>query len=88
MKGYLCFVGFLGFFVFFCLFRATATAHGGSQARGPIRVVAAAYTTAIATWDPSRVCNLHQSSRQHRTLNPLSKARDGSHILMDASLVC
>ena len=35
-----------------------------------------AYTTATATLDPGRVCNLHCSSSQHQILNPLSKARD------------
>ena len=35
-----------------------------------------AYTTAIATPDPSHVCDLHHSSQQCRILNPLSKARD------------
>ena len=35
-----------------------------------------AYTTAIATQDLSRVCNLHHSSQQRQILNPLSKARD------------
>ena len=35
-----------------------------------------AYTTAIATQDPSLVCDLHHSSRQRRILNSLSKARD------------
>ena len=33
-----------------------------------------AYTT--ATWDPSRVCNLHHSSQQGQILNPLREARD------------
>ena len=40
-------------FVCFCLFRATPAAYGGSQARARIRVVALAYTTATASWDPS-----------------------------------
>ena len=35
-----------------------------------------AYARATATRDPSRVCNLHHSSWQRWTLNPLSKARD------------
>ena len=35
-----------------------------------------AYTTAIATADPSCVCNLHCSSWQWRILNALSRARD------------
>ena len=46
-----------------------------------------AYNTAAATPDPSRVCDLHHSSRQ-RHPNPLSKARDGTCILMDASQIC
>jgi len=44
--------------------------------------------TATATQDPSHVCNLYHSSSQHQILNPLSKARDRTHILMDASQVC
>ena len=43
------------------------------------------YTTATATPDPSCICNLHHSLQQHWILNPLSKARDGTHILMDTS---
>ena len=44
-----------------------------------------AYTTATATPDPSRICNLHHSSRKRQILNPLSKARDQTHIFMDTS---
>ena len=36
---------------------------------------------------PSHVCDLHHSSEQCQILDPLSKARDRTHILMDASLV-
>ena len=46
-----------------------------------------AYTTATATQDPSHVCDLHHSSRQRQTLNPLSKARGRTHSLMDPSQV-
>ena len=50
------------FFFFPCLFfRVTPTAHGGTQARGRIRAVAA---------------GLHHSSQQCWILNPLSEARD------------
>ena len=42
-----------------------------------------AYTTATATQDPSHTCNLHHGSGQHWILNPLSKARERTHILMD-----
>ena len=47
-----------------------------------------AYTIAIATWDLSGVCNLYHSSWQHQILNPLSKIRDQTHVLMDISSVC
>ena len=47
-----------------------------------------AYATATATLDPSHVCDLHHSSQQPWILNPLSKARDQTHILMDPSQVC
>ena len=43
-----------------------------------------AYTTATATWGPSRVCNLQHSSQQRWVLNPLSKAKDRTCILMHA----
>jgi len=45
-----------------------------------------AYTTATATPDPNRICDLHHSSQQCWILNPLSKARDQTSILMDTSL--
>ena len=44
-----------------------------------------AYTTATAIGDPRHVCDLHLSSLQHRILNPLSKDRDQTHVLMDAN---
>ena len=43
--------------------------------------------TATATWNLSLVCDLHHSSRQCQILNPLSKARGRTRILMDASRV-
>lgn len=46
-----------------------------------------AYATATATLDPSHVCALHHSSRQHRILNPLIEAMDRTHVLMDPSWV-
>ena len=35
-----------------------------------------AYTRATATWDPSRICDLHHSSQQCQILNPPREARD------------
>ena len=43
-------------------------------------------TIATATSDPSRICNLHHSSRQHHILNPQSKARDQTLFLTDNML--
>ena len=47
-----------------------------------------AYTTATAMPDPSRVCDLHHSSRQRRILNPLSEARDQTCNVMVPSQIC
>ena len=63
-------------------------AYGGSQARGQIGATAAGYTIATATRDQSRVCDLQRSSQQRWILNPLSKARDGTHNLMVTSQIC
>ena len=46
------------------------------------------YTTATAIWDPSRVCDPHHSSWQWRIPDPLSEARDQTHILMDTGWIC
>ena len=47
-----------------------------------------AYPTAIAMQDPSRICNLHHSSRQRQSFNPLSRARDPTGNLMVPSQIC
>ena len=59
--------------LFFGLFRTTPVAHGGSQARGRTRTIAA---------------GLYHSSRQRRILNPLSRARDPTRNLMVPSQIC
>ena len=46
-----------------------------------------ASTTATATADLSCICNLHHSMWQCWILNPLSEARDRTHILMDTRQV-
>ena len=46
-----------------------------------------AYVTATDKQDPSRIWYLHHSSWQCRILNPLSEARDGTHIFMNTSWV-
>ena len=88
-KSYLlCFLVFL--FVCFCLFafsRATPTACGGSQVRGLIGTAAASLCQSHTMRDPSRVCDLHHRSWQHRILNPLRKARDRTCNLMVPSQI-
>ena len=44
-----------------------------------------ACTTATATPDLSRICNLHHSSQQCWILNPPSEARDRTCVLKDTS---
>ena len=46
-----------------------------------------AYTRATAAQNPSSICNLHHSSRQHWNLNPLNKDRNQTRILVDTSQV-
>jgi len=75
----------LGDLFFFCplsFFRAAPAAYGSSQARGRIRAVA------TATKNLSRDCDVRHSSRHRLILNPPSKDRDQTRILMDASPVC
>ena len=44
-----------------------------------------AYTTATTTPNLSCVCNLHCSSLHFQILNPLSRAKVWTHVLMDSS---
>ena len=45
------------------------------------------YTTATATWDPSRIFHLHHILWQSWIPESLSEARDQTHILVDASQI-
>ena len=45
-----------------------------------------AHTTDTATWDPSRVWDLHPA-HSNRILNPLREARDRTHDLMVPSWI-
>ena len=45
-----------------------------------------AYAIATAMPDPSCICDLCHSSQQHWIFNPLSEAKDRTHILMDPML--
>ena len=70
-----------------CLFRATLSAYGDSQARVELELQLLACATATATHDPSHICDLHHSPQQCRILNQLSEARDPTCVLMDASQI-
>ena len=63
-------------------------AYGSFQASGWIRAAAAGLHHSHSNIGLSRVFNLHHSSWQCRIPDPLSKARDQTHILMDASWIC
>ena len=74
-------------FVFLFLFRAAPSTHGGSQVRGQIRAVATSLHYSHSKPDLSCVCDLHHSSQQCQIFNPLSKARNQTCVLMDASQI-
>ena len=79
---------FEGFFVFvFCFLGPQLQHMEVPRLWVKLELQLLAYTTAMTTWDPSCTCDLHHSSRQCQILNPLSKARDWTHILMDTSQV-
>ena len=68
------------FFFFFCILGFHP--YGSFQAMGWIRATASSLATALATWDPSHVCN--HDSWQRWIPDPLSEARDWTCLLMDA----
>ena len=74
--------------VVFAFSRATPTAYGDSQARGPIGAEATGLFQSHSNTNQSRVCNLHHSSWQRQMVNPLSKPRDQTHNLMVPSRIC
>ena len=55
--------------------------------RQGVKLELPAYTTATAMWDLTHICNLCYSSWQLLILNPLSKTRDQTHVLLDASQI-
>ena len=71
----------------FWFFRAAPVAYGSSQARGLMGAIAAGLRHRHSNTDLSHVFDLHHSSWQCRTLNPLSKAEDRNLNLMVPSQV-
>ena len=70
------------FFFFFLLFRATPMAYRSSQSSSCKSIPQPQQQK-----DPSHTCKLHYSSWQCWILNPLSEARDQTHILTDTNQV-
>ena len=73
------------FFFFFSLFKAVPVAYGSSQARGRIGAAGASLCHSHSNTRSELHLRLHHSSWQPWILNPLSMARDETHILMDTS---
>ena len=67
------------FFVFFGLHLQHMEVH---RLQVELQLQVPAYTS---TQDPSHICDLCHSLQQCRTLNPLSKAKDRTHILTSCS---
>ena len=64
---------------------ATPAAFGSSQARGLIGTRAAGLHHSHSTTRSKHICDLLHNSQQCQILNPLSEAKDQTHILMDTS---
>ena len=81
----------LGLFFVFCVFFVFLGLHLWHMEVPRLGVESAlqptVYTTAIAAQDPNHICDLHDRSWQCRIFNPMSKARDGTCILMHTSWV-
>ena len=68
---------FINSFVVVVVFRVAPTAYRGPRLGVKSELQLLAYTTATATQDPSSMCDLYHSARQHQILlNPLREARD------------
>ena len=87
LRGFPCF--FLFFSFFFSSFVFLGLHLGLMEVpRLEVKLELLVYTRATAIPDPNHICDLHHSSQQRWILNPLSKARDLSHVLMYSSRLC
>ena len=76
------------FFFFFLVFFWPSPRHIEVPKLGvELELQPPAYIRATATPDPSRLCDLHYSSRQCQIFNPLSEARDRTHNLVFPSQI-
>ena len=77
VKWYFCFISF--YFIW-----AAPAAYGNSQARGCIGAIAVGLHHSHGNSGSRPHLRLYHSSRQHQILKTLSKARERTHILVDA----
>ena len=77
---------YLMFYIYICYFLEPYLQHMEVPRPG-VKLQLSVYTTPMATQDLDLICDLHYSSQQHWILNPLSKARDWTCLLMDTSQV-
>ena len=86
---YIClFCLFIPYFFFFC-FLGPYSRHMEVPRPGvKSELQLPAHTTATATQDPSRICDLRYSSQQRRILNALSKARGRTCNIMVPGWIC
>ena len=77
------------FIYLFLLFGAVPTAYGDSQARGPIRVVAAGlYHSHINAGSKLHLPPIYTTAHgKHQIPDPLSEVRDRTRIFMDTSQI-
>ena len=76
-------------FIYLLLFRPTPARHVDVPRLGVTSdLQLSAYATATAMLDSRCVCNPHHSSWQSWIPDPLSEARDWTHILMDSGWIC
>ena len=75
------------FFLFSLIFRDTLAAYVGSQARGQFGATATCLHHSHSNAGSKPHLRPTPQLMQRQILNPLSKARDGTHVLMDTSWV-
>ena len=80
-------VDFLWFFLSFIFLGLHPRHMEGPRLGVESALLPPAQARATATQDPSRVCNLHHSSRQRQIVNPLNKGRDRTRNLMVPSRI-
>ena len=80
-------IHFLSFFFFsvFCFLELHSWYMEVPRLGAELELQLPTYTTGTGTPDPSRIFDLHHSSRQCQILNPLNKTRDWTCILMDTT---